>query len=161
MADDVVVRDRELDRLRTLAHWLDDSFRIPGTPIRFGADAILDVVPFLGDAVGVGFSGWIVLQAARMGASKATLLRMVFNIGVDALAGVIPGLGVIFDAAYKANLKNIALLEGQTLHPAETQRASHRFVSVLAIALLLMLVGAGVATYYLLRAGSALFSRTF
>ena len=62
------MQDRRLDRLRTMAQWLDSKIRIPGTPIRFGLDAIMDIVPFLGDVAGVGFSSWILLEAARMGA---------------------------------------------------------------------------------------------
>ena len=159
--DSTLVVDRRLERLRALAHWLDDGLRVPGTAFRFGADAILDIIPIVGDLAGVGFSSWILLQAARMGASRTTLLRMLYNIGVDALVGIIPALGVVFDAAWKANLKNIALLEAHTLRPAETARASRRFAIVLVAVLLLMVVGAGVATYYLIRAGSALLSRTF
>ncbi|MBA2626848.1 MAG: DUF4112 domain-containing protein [Gemmatimonadales bacterium] len=157
----VTVQDRQLDRLRSMAHWLDDGIRIPGTPIRFGADAILDIVPVLGDFAGVGLSGWILLQASRMGASKATLLRMVFNIAIDAIVGIIPGLGVLFDAAWKANLRNIALLERQTLHPAEIRRSSSRFAAVLVVALILLMIGTAVGAYYLLRGASALLSRTY
>ena len=150
MAERPVVYDQRLDRLRTLARWLDSRIRIPGTPIRFGLDAIMDVVPILGDVAGVGFSSWILLEAARMGASKSTLFHMLWNIGIDALAGVIPGLGVIFDAAWKANDRNIALLERHALKPTETRQASRRFAFVLGIGLVLMLVGAGVLGYWLL-----------
>lgn len=149
MADRVVVRDARLDRLRTLSRWLDSRIRIPGTPIRFGLDAVMDIVPVLGDVAGVGFSSFILLEAARMGASKATLLRMLWNIGVDALAGAIPGLGVLFDVAWKANDRNIALLERHAVQPVETRTANRRFAVVLGVGLLLMLVGAGFLGYWL------------
>lgn len=150
MADRVpAVLDRRLDRLRTVAQWLDSKIRIPGTPIRFGFDAIMDIVPFLGDVAGIGFSSWILLEAARMGASKTTLLRMGWNIGIDALAGAVPGIGVFFDAAWKANDRNIALLERHALKPVETRQASRRFAAVLGMVLLLILVGAGALAWWL------------
>ncbi len=155
------VHDRQIERLRTLAHWLDDGIPVPGTGFRFGVDAILDIVPVLGDFAGVGFSSWILLQASRMGASKTTLLRMLWNIGVDALVGIVPAIGVFFDAAWKANLKNVALLEGQALHPAETHRASRKFAVVLLTGAALLAIGAAAATWFLLRAGSALLRHTF
>jgi hypothetical protein len=151
MADRVpAVLDPRLDRLRTVAQWLDSKIRIPGTPIRFGFDAIMDIVPFLGDVAGIGFSSWILLEAARMGASKTTLLRMGWNIGIDALVGAVPGIGVVFDAAWKANDRNIALLERHALEPVATRTASRRFAVVLGIGLLLMLIGAGFLGYWLL-----------
>ena len=150
MADRPVLYDQRLDNLRTLSRWLDSRIRIPGTPIRFGLDAIMDIVPVLGDVAGVGFSSFILLQAARMGASKSTLFRMLWNIGVDALAGAIPGLGVLFDAAWKANDRNIALLERHALEPVEARQASRRFAVVLGLGLLLMLIGAGLLGYWLL-----------
>ena len=156
-----VVSNPELDRLRTLAHWLDDGIRIPGTPIRFGADAIMDVVPIVGDFAGAGISAWIVLRAARLGASRATLLRMLYNVGVDALVGIVPALGVLFDAAWKANLKNVALLERQRLAPAETTAASRRFVTMLLLVLTLLIAAAAVGSYFLLRAGAAVLRHTF
>ncbi len=151
----------QLARVRTLAHWLDDGIAIPGTRMRFGVDAILDVVPFAGDLAGVALSGWIMLQAARMGASRATLLRMGWNVAIDALAGAVPGIGVFFDAAWKANLRNVALLERQTLDPTGTRRASRRLLLALAAAGVVIVVAGTVATIYLLRAGAALLRHTF
>ena len=161
VADRVVVRDARLDRLRTLSRWLDSRIRIPGTPIRFGFDAVMDIVPVLGDVAGVGFSSFILLEAARMGASKSTLFRMLWNIGVDALAGAVPGLGVLFDVAWKANDRNIALLERHALAPVETHVASRRFAVVLGIGLLLMLIGAGVLGYWLLHLISGALQQRF
>jgi len=162
MADRVpAVLDRRLDRLRTVASWLDSKIHIPGTPIRFGFDAIMDIVPFLGDVAGVGFSSWILLEAARMGASKTTLLRMGWNIGIDALAGAIPGIGVFFDAAWKANDRNIALLERHALRPVETAQASRRFALVLGVLLLLILIGAGAVGWWLLHLVSGAIQHRF
>lgn len=160
-ATPVPARNQGLDRLRVVAHWLDDGIRIPGTSIRFGADALLDVIPIAGDLAGVGFSAWILLQAARLGASKATLLRMMYNIGIDALVGAIPALGVIFDVAWKANLRNIALLEAHALEPVEASRASRRFMGVLLIGLAVILLVVGIAGYFLIRGASALLRHTF
>jgi hypothetical protein len=103
-------QDQEVQRLEELAHWLDSVFRIPGTDIRFGLDAILGLIPGLGDGVLAVPAAYVVLTAHRMGVSKLTLARMVMNIGIDTLLGAIPLVGDLFDIGFKANRKNVALL---------------------------------------------------
>lgn len=100
-----------LQRLRRLAALLDTAVRIPGTNIRFGLDAIVGLVPAVGDAVTFAFAAWIVRQAAVIGVPRHTILRMLANILIDAVVGSIPVLGDIFDVAWKANIKNLALIE--------------------------------------------------
>ena len=151
MADRPVVYDQRLDSLRTLSRWLDSRIRIPGTPIRFGLDAIMDIVPVLGDVAGVGFSSFIVLQAARMGASKSTLFRMLWNIGVDALAGAIPGLGVLFDVAWKANDWNMRLLERHAWEERAPSHGDWLFVIAIALAMLAVIAIPLVTLWFLLR----------
>jgi hypothetical protein len=130
-----------LDRLRRLGYLLDNSIPIPGTRYRIGLEAIIGLVPGLGDVVAGGFSAWIILQAARLGAPPSLVARMGWNLLVDAVVGAVPLLGDIFDAGYKANLRNLALLEGHVQGPATARRASRRFVALLALLLLLLLVG--------------------
>lgn len=98
------------ERLRRLAWLLDSSIRIPGTRWSVGIDALIGLVPVLGDAAGVILSSYIVYQAARMGASKGVLARMVLNIAVEGLVGAVPIIGDLFDAGFKANQRNMRLL---------------------------------------------------
>lgn len=98
------------ERLRRLAWLLDSSIRIPGTRWTVGIDALIGLVPGLGDAVGVLLSSYIVYQAARLGATRGVLARMVLNIAIEGLVGAIPILGDLFDAGFKANQRNIRLL---------------------------------------------------
>jgi hypothetical protein len=101
----------KLSRLRGLARLLDTSLQIPGTRFQFGLDALLGLVPGIGDAVGALLSFYIVSEARRLGVSKRTLLRMSANVGIDTLVGAVPALGDLFDAGFKANIRNVALLE--------------------------------------------------
>lgn len=98
------------ERLRRLAWLLDSSMRIPGTRWTVGIDALIGLVPVLGDAAGVILSSYILFEAARMGASRGVLARMVLNIAIEGLVGSIPLLGDLFDAGFKANQRNIRLL---------------------------------------------------
>jgi hypothetical protein len=105
--------------VRTLARWLDDSLRLPGTKRRIGLDPILGLVPVVGDTVGLLLSGYIVFEARRLGVPRSLLGRMLANVAIETLVGSIPLLGDAFDAGWKANLRNVALLEGHVLPPAE------------------------------------------
>ena len=113
---------RSIERLRQLAHLLDDRFRIPGTSYRIGLDGLIGLVPGLGDAVTTLFSLYIVLEARRLGLPLTKLGRMGLNVGVDAVLGAVPLLGDLFDVAWKANRRNLTLLldhldaEGRTRH---------------------------------------------
>jgi Domain of unknown function (DUF4112) len=97
-------------RLNRLAWLLDSSIRVPGTDFRVGLDALLGLLPGGGDVAGVLLSSYIVLEAARMGAPGRTLFLMVLNVAVEALVGAIPLVGDLFDAAWKANQRNVSLL---------------------------------------------------
>lgn len=109
MTADDSARDR-LARLRRLARWMDSSIRLPGG-YRVGLDGIVGLVPVVGDAVGAAAAAYIVVQAARMGASTATLMRMIVNVLVEVLVGAVPLVGDVFDFAWKANNRNVGLLE--------------------------------------------------
>src|SRR5512145_2015000 len=98
------------ERLARLAWLLDSSIPIPGTRFSIGLDALIGLVPFVGDVVGVLLSSYIVGEAARLGASRSVLARMVFNVAVEGLTGLVPLAGDVFDAAWKANQRNVRLL---------------------------------------------------
>ena len=128
------------------AYWLDAGIRVPGTNLRFGLDPILGLIPGAGDAAGAVLAGWILVEAIRLGASRATVIRIAGNVAVDALVGAVPVLGDIFDFAWKANLRNVALLERHLAAPERTARADRSFVvlvmcSVLALVLGLLALG--------------------
>jgi hypothetical protein len=140
-----------LGHLRRFAHWMDDGIRVPGIPLRFGLDPIIGLVPGLGDAVGAALATWVLVEAARLGASRATLGRIVYNIAVDALGGAIPLVGDVFDVAWKSNIRNVALVERQLADPAGAGKADRRFVvllcgGVLALCGALAVVGALLMT---------------
>ena len=128
-------------RLAHLAWLLDEAFAIPGTNQRFGFDAIVGLIPGVGDTIGALLSTYIIVEAARRGASTFTIARMLGNVAVETVIGAVPILGDLFDVVWKSNMRNLALL-GDTLardQPARDPRAVMRLASV-------MIVGVVVAT---------------
>ena len=103
------VDEAAVQRMRFVARLLDDSIRLPGTKFKIGLDPIIGVLPVAGDAVAAALSGYIVLESARLGVSYLTLLRMLANVGVDFAVGSVPVVGDVFDAAWKANVRNLQL----------------------------------------------------
>ncbi len=133
-----------LARLDRLAELLDDSIRIPGIGYRIGYDAIIGLIPGIGDAAGVALSTYIVVQAARYRLPKSTLLRMVANVAIEATMGAIPIIGDVFDAVYKANNRNMRLLhrrlEGGDNPPRE-DKLFFTGVLLVPLAIIVLLVG--------------------
>lgn len=99
-----------LSNVESLAKLMDSQFQIPGTSIRFGFDALIGLIPGMGDVGTLFVSGYMVTVLAKNGASGFVLARMVLNIIIDALLGSIPILGDIFDVAFKANQRNVKLM---------------------------------------------------
>jgi hypothetical protein len=99
-----------LARLDALARLLDAAIRIPGTNIRVGADALLNLMPGVGTLVAKGLSSYLILEARRHGVPTGTLLRMAGNVAVDFAISAIPVIGWFGDAFFRANQRNIALL---------------------------------------------------
>ena len=145
-----------LARLRRLAFWLDAGIAVPGTSVRVGLDPLLGLVPGLGDAVGALLSAWILVEAIRLGAPRATLARIGSNIALDALIGAVPLLGDAFDVVWKANLKNVALLERHAMDPAGAGKSDRLFVTLLVGGVVALcgglLVGGALLTAWLIRA---------
>ena len=106
-----VSSEAQLVQLRRLAWLLDSQFRVPGTSFRFGLDALVGLVPGFGDFAGAIASVIFLAQAVRMGAPRAVVGRMLANVATETVVGVIPGLGDLFDATFKANQRNMRLLE--------------------------------------------------
>ena len=102
---------KALPWLEGMADFLDNRFRIPGTQIRFGADFLVGLIPYVGDVITFFVSGFLVLVMTRYGASGKVLLKMIGNIWLDGMVGTIPFLGDIFDLRYRANMRNLNLLQ--------------------------------------------------
>ena len=145
-------------RLGRLAWLLDNSIPLPGTRFRIGLDAILGLLPGLGDVIGVVLSSYIVREAARAGVPRVVLIHMAWNVAVEGVIGLIPFAGDVFDAAWKANARNVALLERHLDDPRRTKRASGLFVAGLIAALVLLIAGIGIAGYFIVRAIAGAFS---
>ena len=143
MAPKLSAADRAAS-VRTLARMLDSAVRIPGTQIRIGAESVFGLIPVLGDVAGAALSGYIVLASARLGAPAPTLVRMLVNIGIDTVVGAVPILGDMFDVGWRANMRNVELLDSHLGASPETRRANRWVVSALLAALLLLAVGAVV-----------------
>jgi hypothetical protein len=134
----------QVERLRALSRLLDSAFVIPGTRYRFGLDALIGLVPGLGDAVSAVFSGYLILQASRLGAPRSVVNRMIANVALDTVVGWVPLLGDLFDVAWKSNNRNMALLEEHLRQPAAAKAGSRRALVLLGGALLLFIAGAVV-----------------
>lgn len=128
-----------LERVRALARLLDAAVRLPVVNVRVGLDAVFGLVPGAGDVVGALLSGSLVLTAARLGAPPILLLRMLLNLGVDALVGAVPVLGDVFDVGWKANLRNLRLLERHVEDPEGARRGSGLMVAGAGLGMLLVL----------------------
>ena len=136
------IESERLRRLRSLAWLLDNSIPLPGG-FRVGLDAVIGLVPGVGDAIGGLISAYLINEARMMGAPRSVLMRMTGNVLLETIIGVIPFAGDLFDAAYKANTKNLALLERYELDPTGSRRSSRLFVfgfSLLLILLVLVIV---------------------
>lgn len=102
---------RKLRRLRRLVKLMDQALRVPGTSISVGLDSVAGLVPIVGDMATAAAAVYIVKQAEQMGVDRAVLRRMYANVAIDCLGGFLPVVGDLFDVTWKANTKNLKLLE--------------------------------------------------
>lgn len=138
-------------RLSRLAWLLDSSIPLPGTRFRIGVDAVLGVIPGLGDVLGVLLSSYIVREAARLGAPPSVLVRMAFNVAVEGIVGLVPFAGDVFDAVWKANQRNYALLEAHLENPQRAAKSSRAFVAILIAVLVAFIVLTAAAGIFIVR----------
>lgn len=133
-----------LEQLRRLAKLMDAQFRIPGTDIRFGLDGLVGLIPGAGDMATFAVSGYMLWMMATKGASGFLLARMVLNIVIDLLLGSIPFIGDIFDVAFKANMRNMKLMEQHYVEGRHKGSAWKVTIPVLIIlfALLILIIWA-------------------
>lgn len=101
---------KDLVALQRFATLMDEQFAIPGTRVRVGLDALLGLVPGVGDAGGAILSAWIIVGALRHHVPASQIMRMALAVAVDTVVGAVPVLGDIFDVLFKENVGNVELL---------------------------------------------------
>lgn len=132
---------RGLREIEFLSKLMDSKFRVPGTDIRFGLDSIIGLIPVAGDLSTFAISGYMVIILARNGASGFLLARMILNILIDALVGMIPFLGDLFDVAFKANMRNLRLMQE---HYVEGRHRGSAWKLIIPVLIVLFLVVGGI-----------------
>lgn len=100
-----------LDRIRKFSRLMDSAFRIPVIGFRFGLDPIIGLIPGAGDLVSTAFSAYLIYLATRFRLPPQVLYKMILNISLEAVVGMVPLVGDLFDAFYKSNMRNLELLE--------------------------------------------------
>ena len=143
-------RPDNLEGLRRWANLLDNAFRIPGTGIRFGLDAIIGLVPGVGDLSAPVFAAVILVTGFKLRLPAIVQARMVVNATIDMLLGLVPFLGDLADIAWKANLRNLALLERHAHPGVPASRSDYVFVIVCVIALAFVAMAPIVLLAYVL-----------
>ena len=141
--------------LDQLSRWMDGLFRIPGVGWRFGLDAIVGLIPGVGDTASSLVSFYILASAVRYRVPKITLLRMGFNIGLDYVLGSVPVVGDLFDAWWKSNQKNVELIRERATVSAEEARRGRisdwLFVGLMILVLIALLLGSLAVAFFILR----------
>jgi Domain of unknown function (DUF4112) len=99
-----------IKRMDGLSGMLDSAYQVPGTRIRFGVDAILGLVPGVGDLASTALSSYVVFEAHRLGVPRRALAQMLGNLAIDLLVGAVPLIGDVFDVFWRANLRNMRIV---------------------------------------------------
>lgn len=142
-------KTRKLSQLKALAELLDSTFSGP-FGIRFGLDALLGLIPGVGDVITSCLSLYILVAAGSLGVGAATLSRMAINILVDSLVDMIPLFGNLFDFYWKSNVKNIQILEAHLLRPEVEAVKSRMIIALVGVLLLAVLIASSYVTYLML-----------
>jgi hypothetical protein len=130
-----------LKGISALAKLMDSQFRIPGTEYRFGLDSVIGLIPGVGDLSTFAVSGYMLTLMAKNGASGFVMARMILNILIDAIIGSIPLIGDIFDLGFKANNRNMKLMQE---HYQEGRHRGSSWKVILPVLLVLFLVIAAI-----------------
>jgi hypothetical protein len=141
----------KVSNLRRLSELLDNAIPIPGTDYRIGIDPILGLLPGGGDTVAGTLGAYIVIEAARMGIPPKVVGQMVGNIIFDSVVGTVPVLGDLFDVGWKANVRNIALLEKHLHLTRQNQKVNLLFLIGLIILLTTIVIGFTTLTVLVIR----------
>ena len=130
------VQTQRLDALRRFAQLLDSAFLVPGTTYRVGLDPVLGLIPGLGDLVSPLFALGILWQARDLGVPRVVQIRMIVNVMIDGLLGALPFVGDLFDFAWKANRRNMALLEQHVVREQPASPGDWLFVAASTLVLI-------------------------
>ena len=143
---------KKINSLRRLSQLLDDAIAIPGTKYRLGLDPILGLIPGGGDTIAGALGAYIIIEAARMGIPRKVLWKMVGNILFDSVIGTVPVLGDLFDVAWKANVRNMTLLESNlsVAQPEQNRNSDLIFLIGLTAVLLIIVVGFAAFTFVII-----------
>jgi hypothetical protein len=141
-----------LPAVRAIANVMDRAITIPGTKLSIGLDALLGLLPGVGDTISSVVGSYIILIAHRLGVPSTVLVRMVLNQGVDALIGIIPFAGDLLDIGWKSNVRNVKLLEQTLEDPKRAGRASTWVVVGLLFAVFAIGAGTAALAYFVFRA---------
>jgi hypothetical protein len=141
---------RQLKRMDALARLMDTQFRLPGTNFRFGLDGIIGLIPGAGDLSTFAVSGYMIWVMAHNGASGYVMARMILNVLLDALIGSIPLLGDLFDFAFKANTRNMKLMQ-QHYREGRHRGSAWKVILPVLILLLFVIIALIWGTYELIR----------
>jgi hypothetical protein len=144
-----------LQRIRSLSRLLDQSIVLPGG-YRIGIDPIIGLIPGVGDFIGMSLSFYLVYEAARLGLPGAVLFRMSLNVLLETIIGEIPVLGDIFDAMWKANIRNADLVE-KHYNPAHPERSARKIVGMLVLIYISIILLAAAAFIWIISAILSLF----
>lgn len=126
-------QEQRLAGLRALADLLDNAFVVPGTSYRIGLDPLIGLIPGIGDLVSPVFTIGLLLQARHLGVPRVVQARMLVNVAIDALVGVVPVVGDLFDFAWKANEKNLDLLERHAREDRGGSAGDYAFVALMIL----------------------------
>ena len=130
------IKEEKLIRLKRLSERLDNTFTIPGTKYKIGIEALIGAVPIIGDLIGGILASYIMYSGMKMGAPPQIIARMAVNIAIDFTIGSIPIIGDLFDLVWKANKKNVELIEDTTLDDKEEQKLNYLIITALILVLL-------------------------
>jgi len=142
---------KPLARARTIARIMDDSIPVPFTNWRIGLDPLLGFLPGMGDWMGWAISFNLMVAAAQLGTSASVLTRMLGNLAIDAIFGIVPLFGDLFDAGWKANVRNLKLLEQHVADPSAAKQGSRLRVGAVLGGTVLTLAGAAWGLYTVVR----------
>ena len=152
-----VGQQRTLEALRRVAQLLDSAVVVPGTSYRVGLDPILGLLPGLGDLVSPVFAIALLWQARQLAIPRVVQLRMIFNVAVDTLIGAVPFIGDLFDFAWKANIRNVALLERHAFEEHAASAGDWAFVT----GMVALLIAIGAIPFVLLALAADALTRVF
>lgn len=136
-----IPQPRDFNQLDWISKLMDAQFSIPGTKFRFGLDGIIGLIPGAGDISTFAVSAYLLTIMARNGASGYVMARMALNVVIDALFGMVPILGDLFDIAFKANMRNLKLMKE---HYVEGRHRGGAWKIVAPLLLLLFVIVGGI-----------------